>query len=725
MKRPCRPYKKQRWQLLVLPLAASVGLAQAAQTQPTAEELEEIVVQGKDLRGIDLASSATGFDIPLKDTPQSVRVISADLIELAGLRELEDISRLDASVTSGGRSRHARTLDLVFRGFEVDFTAGVLMDGFRLLSRGMPDFSNIERMEIVKGPVSSMYGQASLAGTVNLVAKKPLAEARQGIKLEGGDWDYYRGEFDSTGPLTEDARLRYRVTGALEDSGSFIDVVSSDKRVISPSLAYDFSPDTTVLVQSSLLAENLVSYRGQPMTSEGQLPNVPRSFFFGQDWNHFEREFHWAGATLTHTLPNGWKAGVNTQYNRSRNRSVEATAGYFPVQPDGSTDLSSGASDERLGLNSIEATLSGNFEAFSRQHSFFISVDRYTRDYTFDFRSNFPLTSGAPFNIYAPNYQLVMPEPLNPFAPVNADSFIGTISEWQRNLGVTAQMRLQITDPLSVLLGLRWDDSKLRNGFRSEMFGIDTVDTGMGSSQVVPQVGLVYAITNDLNVYVNYGETFLPQAEMLANGANIGPETGEQIEGGLKGTWLNSRVAYSLVYFDMTRGGLSTGDPANAGFYIPLGEQRSRGVEVEVSGEILPGWSVNLSATALDAEFTEGDYVGLQAPNTARRAVSLFSTYQVQEGALRDFGAGLGVTHKAGIKALGFGDFPQTSLDKVDQYTTVDLRLFYQPQGKPWELYLAAQNLLDEVYYFDSAGFGTRVQPGEPRRVVGGVKLTF
>lgn len=682
----------------------------------SAEELAEVVVRGKDLRGTDIASSATGFDIALKDTPQSVRVISSDLIDLAGLKELEDISRLDASITSGGQSRRGRTLELVFRGFSVDFTAGVLMDGFRLLSRGMPDFSTIERLEIVKGPVSSMYGQASLAGTVNLVAKKPQATPMQSIKLQGGEWNYHRGEFDSTGPLAQDGRLRYRVSAALEESGSFIDVVGSDKRVLSPSFAYDFSESTTLLVQSTLLAESLVTYRGQPMTSTGRLPDVPRSFFFGQEWNHFERDFRWAGATLTHVLANGWQAGFNAQRNRTRIKSQEATAGYFPVAPDGSTDLSSGANAESLDLDSIEATVSGKFEAFAREHSIFVSVDRYTRDYEFNYRSNFPVTTGAPFNIYAPNHYLVAPEPLNPFVPVNADSFIGTIAERQENLGATVQTRLQASDRISILLGVRWDDSEIRSG---------NVNNGLGSSQVVPQVGVVYAITPGLNGYANYGETFLPQSGTEFGGGNIGPETGDQIELGLKGNWLGSRMAYSLAYFDMTRDGLRTGDPVNPGFFIRLGEQRSKGVEAELSGELAPGWDVNLSGTVLDAEFTRGDFAGLRAPNTPRRAISLFSTYQVQSGPLRNYGIGFGMTHKSGIKALGFGDFPQTTLRKVDEYTVADLRLFYQADDNAWEVSLSAQNILDEVYYFDSAGFGTRVQPGEPRRIFAGLKLNF
>ena len=682
----------------------------------SADTLEEVVVHGKDLRGTDIASSATGFDISLKDTPQSVKVISSDLIQLTGLREIEDISRLDSSVTSAGQSRRDRTLELVFRGFNMDFTNGILMDGFRLLSRGMPDFSSVERMEIVKGPVSTMYGQASLAGTVNLISRKPEAAAKHEFRLEGGQWDFYRAEFDSTGAVTQDGRLRYRITGALEENGSFIDVIESDKQVVSPSLAYDLGDNTTLLLQSTLLDEGLTSYRGQPMTSEGTLPDVPRSFFFGQAWNKFERELRWVNGVLTHELPNGWKTGLNAQYNRSRNKGVAATAGYFPVQPDGSTDLASGAYAENFDMHSVEATLSGTFGLFSRRHSFFASLDHYSWKYGFAGRSNFPATSGTLFNIFDPNYNLIPPEPLDPGVPVNDASFQYSWIDRQENTGVTLQTRLQATDRFSVLIGVRLDDSKLTT---------DGVDTGMGSTQTVPQLGLVYAITPDLNAYVNYGETFLPQFGTVFGGASIGPETGKQIEGGLKGTWLSSRVAYSLAYFDMKRDGLSTGDPLHEGFDIPLGEQRSKGVEADLSGEIRRGWDVYLSASWLDPEFVKGDYAGLQAPNTARRALSLFSTWQPQEGPLRHFGVGVGVTHKSGIKALGFGDFPQTRLDGLDQYTVADLRLFYEAEDKRWEIFLAAQNLLDEVYYLDSAGRGDRVQAGEPRRIYGGVRLSL
>lgn len=696
---------------------APAGYQSAPQGENTNVELEEVVVRGKDLRGTGVASSATGFDISLKDTPQSVKVISSDLIDLTGLREIEDISRLDASVSSAGQSRRDRTLELVFRGFNMDFTNGILSDGFRLLSRGMPDFSSIERMEIVKGPVSTMYGQASLAGTINLISKKPLRTAKQGIKLQAGDWDFYRADFDSTGPLAQDGRLRYRLTGALEDSGSFIDHIGSDKQVVSPSFAFDFTAHTTLLVQSSFLKEGLTTYRGQPMTTTREAPDVPRSFFFGQDWNDFERELRWVNGVLTHELANGWQVGLNAQSNHSNVKAVSAQGGYIAVQPDGSTFFLTGAIDEDFKMNSVEATLSGTFELFSRRHSFFVGVDHYSLDYGFASRSNSPGPSTPAFNIYSPNYNLLPPEPMDPRIPVDATSLLSAWLDEQQNTGVTLQTRLQLFDRLSMLLGARMDDSKLTR---------NNIDAGQGSTQVVPQVGLVYTITPDLNVYANYGETFLPQLGTEFGGGNIGPERGKQVEAGLKGNLLGARVAYSLAVFDMTRDGLSAADPLHPGFNIRLGEQRSKGVEVDLSGEIRSGWDVYLSASYLDPEFTEGRFVGLQAPNTAKRALSLFSTYQAQQGPLRNFGVGFGLTHKSGIKALGFrGSAPQSTIDHFDEYTVADLRLFYQSDDDRWELFVSAQNLLDEVYYFDSAGRGDRVQPGEPRRIYGGVKLNF
>ncbi|MBL8267896.1 TonB-dependent siderophore receptor [Steroidobacter sp.] len=684
--------------------------------EPEPEQLEEVIVRGKDLRGVDVASSATGLTVSLRDTPQSVKVISADLIELVGLNEVEDISRLDASVTSGGQSRRDRTLELVIRGFEVDFTNGILMDGFRLLSRGMPDFSNVERMEVVKGPVSSMYGQASLAGTVNLISKKPLAQARHSVKLEGGDWDYGRVDFDSTGPAFGSERLRYRATGAVENRGSFIDRVESDKQVIAPAFAYDFTERTTLLVQSSLLEESLTSYRGQPVTSDGRLVDVPRGFFFGQDWNRFERRMHWLNGVLTHQLANGWQLGLNAQYNRARNQGVAAHAGYFPTLPDGTTTLSSGAYLEDFAMRSMQATLSGTFHAWSREHSVFIGVDRYSWNYGFRARSNFPAPNGEQFNIFSPDYELLPPEPSDPRVPVNADSYLYGLSNRQQNTGVTVQTKLQAAARLSLLMGMRVDDSRLRT---------DGIDTGLGSRQFVPQVGVVYELTPGVNAYVNYGETFLPQPGRQFDGDNVGPERGEQFEAGIKGQWLASRIGYSLAYFDMTRDGLAAEDPEHPGYSVRLGEQRSTGIEFDLSGRLLPGWDVYASAAWLDAKFVQGVYEGLQAANTPRRALSLFSTYQVQDGWWRNVGIGVGVTHKSGIAALGFGAFPQTRLDQVSEYTVVDLRLFYQAESERWEVYASAQNLLDEVYYFDSGGLGTRIQPAEPRRIYGGVKFNF
>jgi iron complex outermembrane receptor protein len=247
-------------------------------------------------------------------------------------------------------------------------------------------------------------------------------------------------------------------------------------------------------------------------------------------------------------------------------------------------------------------------------------------------------------------------------------------------------------------------------------------------SRTVGQAGVTYELSPATNVYVNWGQTYEPSfgrqydaADPAGPGIPLAPEEGDQVEIGLKSSILGGRMSVTFAAFDMERGGISQGDRDHPGFDIPLGTQRSRGVELGASGELSPGWQLFASAAILDAEFVEGEFEGEHAANAPRRALSVFTSYQFRGGPAKGFGAGLGYVHKSGLENLGqvLGHAP-IRFDFGD-INELDLRLFYQAER--WEASLTARNVLDDLYYaptvFNELRFGISVNPG--RTVVAGL----
>jgi iron complex outermembrane receptor protein len=243
--------------------------------------------------------------------------------------------------------------------------------------------------------------------------------------------------------------------------------------------------------------------------------------------------------------------------------------------------------------------------------------------------------------------------------------------------------------------------------------------------QSTHQAGVTYALTPNLNVYVSYGDTFEPQIANLASGEPADPEEGRAYEVGLKGDFGGHRVSYSLALFNMERTNIVEVDRQNPGFDILAGTQRSRGIELDLEGEVLPGWDMYLSAASLDAEFTQGELAGARPANAPKFGLSLFTSYEVQNGSWQGLGIGGGVVHKAGREMndlFSYGGL--TRVGFLDDYTEVDLRVFYTRQR--WQFELAASNVFDEDYYSNAfAQLITGFQVNPPRQFLGSMRYKF
>jgi outer membrane receptor for ferric coprogen and ferric-rhodotorulic acid len=710
---------------IVVRAAAERG---AQQTQV----VDEIVVHGARFHD-DTAGTALKVPLSIKDTPQTVMAITGDVMDFAAIKTFQDVYRVDA--TGGTTHRTDNFTVNYFRGFRQQSNNAVKIDGFRLRADFNLDFASFERLELVKGATSTMYGQNSIAGTLNATSKMPHSEFGGELKLEVGSFDHYRADVDVTGPVTDDGALTYRLVGARLDENSYLDYAGKETTVIAPTLRYEFSPDTSAYVRFNYQKFDLVPQWSAGLQYLGDLdqafatgmdpnllvvPNLPRSHFNGASWNRSEFEAKLLQASLEHRFAGDWTLRFNAQHNQQDLLYSQRNSGY--LQADGVPLFSfAERNDNSFTLDGAEVNVYGDVELFGHTHTLFVGADYSTLKNPLLYSSaNAPTPS-----VFDPTYNTATPRPNGP--EYYSDYFQRRLE--QESLGVTAQAFIRPIDRLTVLIGGRYsrdDNSDHTRSGDATLPGSDTpydrVD--LQTSVWTFQGGVTYALTPNLNLYASYGESFEPQTLLSDVNRFIAPEEGVAREIGLKGM-LSPRFSYSLAVFDMERSNIAQ-SRINTPFSDAIGTQRSRGVEVEFQGTVLAGWELFGSLGWMDAEFIDGEFKGYQPENAPKFGLSMFSSYQFQGGALQGFGVGAGVVHKRGRVAfsadLGLDGRP-VRFDFGD-FTEFDVRVFRNFER--WRLQVAATNLFNEKYYtpaYNGFGFGVHVNPA--RTVTGQALYRF
>jgi iron complex outermembrane receptor protein len=724
--------------------SGSRGSSQSESGGTSAESLEEVVVTGVNFNYNEV-QSASKMPMSIKDTPQSVKVVTLDMLNFASVSNFNEVYKLDAGTyTAQPQDGYSWSF---FRGFKTGFEEAFKVDGFRVLGRVQLDLAPYERMEIVKGSTSTMYGQSSVAGTLNAISKKPMAEFGGSMGLEVGSYGHYRADLDVHGALTADEKLTYRFVGAYLDEDSFVDYAYRKQIVVAPSLKYEFSPATSVLLQVNYQNFDYLPLEGYPPQFQGgdpgdlsnyRYPDVPRSRFGGVPWANADREAIFSRIMLEHSFANDWMLRSNLQYSNikglvKRNRLQGADeAGVSPmyIYFDDSSDP----------VYSAEVNLFGDVELFGRKHTLFFGAD--FADLETETKGGYAYLPGdvLGFNILDPDYSLIPAVGgYGDFAPGGlyndlASSGGGYAYFWggtykSQRMGATAQALLHPTDKLSLLLGTRYSRSteETNQGVVPDWDTLNPYTKSPNTNHWTFQTGATYAITPAVNVYATYGETFEPRIAFAfdpgsVTGRDLGPEEGETYEVGFKGELFERKFSWSVDYFQTARTNVVEPDPDNPQFMIELGEQRGKGVELDFQGELVPGWDVYSSVVSMENDFTEGNLAGVPSPFNTKFGVSFFTSYELQGGALRGLGFGGGVVHKQREDYfVGQLAYP----DLFGDYTEVDLRVFYA--SGPWRYQVTATNIFNEKYFstFQQQWLGCCQFVNPPRQVFGSITRKF
>ena len=680
-------------------------------TAQTPDEEIEIIATGEaeeeeDNYQVNNATTATRTDTPLKDIPQSIQVVPEQVIEDQQANTLEDVLR-NISGVSAGDSFGNTTERFVIRGFAQDTT---LVDGFRqgAFGQGFPSLERLERVEVLKGPASILYGNLEPGGVINLVTKKPLAEQFVENSIELGSFALFQYNLDFSDAIDSEKSLLYRFNANVEYSDGFRDFEQDLTRLsLAPTISWQIGDNTDLLIDFSYLNEDRPFDRGIVAIGD-DVADIPYDRIFQQPDDNYELEQITASYQLEHRFNEKWKL-------RNSFRLVSADTSDFRLDSwfiDDSGELERlFRSNENINENySLQTNVVGEFATGKVTHQLLFGVDL---DRATSVGQQAALPDDPPFFI---NIFTQEADPVPDLEPEDLTFLVRDENTRADLIGIYLQDLISLGEKFKILVGGRFDiyDQKT----------IDfTEDTTVKQSQeeFSPRVGLVYQPIEPISLYASYSTSFNPDPfnSTTVDGEIIEPSTGTQYEIGVKGEFFDGNLTATLAFYQIDLENVATTNPDNFDFSIAAGEVSSRGVELDVTGEILPGWKIIASYAYTDAEITESNDFpeGNKLENVPENSASLWTTYQFQQGTLQGLGFGAGIFFVGDRQ----GDLDNTVT--LPSYVRTDAAIFYRQDN--WQANLNFQNLFDVDYIASSEGFREYLRPGDPFTVVGSFSVQF
>jgi len=662
---------------------------------------EEIVVTGEGQEGyrVDTSSTVLRTNTPLRDTPQSIQVIPQQVLQ-DQRADVVTALRNAPSVRNAAPSNFTAPRILV-RGF----FSSTALDGFvNRVFNGVganigPDLTGIDRIEVIQGPSAVLFGSLSPGGTVNYVTKQPLRDPYYFAEATFGSYSFYRGELDISGPIDSEKKVLYRLNTSYRSQGSFLEGSDLRNLVVAPVISATFGENTTLSIES--VYKNISNERVQlGLPAVGTvLPNpngkIPRDRNVNEGFED-NTQFR-ITASLDHRFSEAWSFNTRFRYDALNVDGLSVVPGALGADnrtlPRSATEFVEEYREYRSQTNVV-----GKFRTGSIKHEVLFGLDLGRNTYNPTFRSR----SGVPsVDVFNPDYGRPLGTPGEPFkTEIVTDE-----------LGILLQDQIILADNLRLLLTGRFDAFTQTGDFDSP----SPVQSGDAFS---PRVGIVYQPIPPISLYANFAQSFEPTIGLSATDTPFQPSRGTQFEIGVKAD-INPRLTTTLALYDITLTNVLTPDPADPNFSVQTGEQNSRGIELSIAGEILPGWNIFAGYAYNDSRITESNNpaeVGKRFQRTTPHTASLWTTYELQSGSLEGLGFGLGLFY-VGERA---GDNVNTF--ELPSYLTTDLALFYKRDRL--RIALNFKNLFD-VTYFDGAFSRNRVSYGEPFTVQGTISWTF
>ncbi|WP_164928491.1 TonB-dependent siderophore receptor [Gloeobacter violaceus] len=668
-------------------------------------ELDEVTVVGRYLRKD--ATTATKTDTPLIDIPQSIQVVPRQLLEDQKIIQFNDALKTVSGVFNANPT-FASFSTFNVRGFN---TNNIYRNGFRdgVNSLAGFDVASIERIEVLKGPGSVLYGQGELSGIINVETKRPQPKAAYAATFDAGNYGLFRSSLDFTGPLTADKALSYRLNAVYQNSKSFLDFFQAERWLVAPAFTWRIGSNTTLDIDGEFYNARQPSTFGLPAVGT-VLPNpngkISTGRFVGEPLlDNYGSSAYRFSYRLEHRFSPNWS--LRHGFSSSHQRLLFTQTVPVELFPDGrtllrvitGTTVPDGYTFWR-DSNIVDTYLIGNFRTGPVEHKLVFGFDA---SWFYNATRQFNGALIAPLDLFNPVYS-----PTRGPTILEANSFNSPSS-----YGIYIQDQLSFSENLKLLLGLRYDNATQRTADL-----LTATRTSEDFDAFSPRVGLVWRPILPLALYGSFSRSFLPTLGTNQAGLPFVPERGEQFEAGLKADLLEGKLFTTLAYFDLTRQNVLTPDPSNPFFSLQTGEQNSRGVEFDLTGEPVPGWNLTAAYAYIDARITRDTQfaVGNRLGAVPHHSASLWSTYQLQEGSLKGLGFGLGLFY-VGERT---GDLANTFT--LPGYLRTDAGVYYRADNVRYAFNF--RNLFN-VEYYESAGSALDVIVGTPFTVIGSVSVEF
>ncbi|WP_409568457.1 TonB-dependent siderophore receptor [Methylobacterium sp. J-072] len=647
-------------------------------TGPAVERADGPVVGYRATR----SATATRTDTPLRDTPQSVQVVPREvLVDQQDIR-LSDALQNVSSVQPGGTIQ-GRSDTFIIRGFRTQTYAidGVLLNQAGTFSTVTRDLADVERIEVLKGPASVLYGRGDPGGLINIVSRQPTLVPSGDINLQAGSFGFRRVQGSVSSAIEGVEGLAGRVSFAGQSDPTFRNFGGRDnsRTFVAPAFTWNPSPDTRVSFLGEFTRldtqydEGLVALNGRV-----PLDNIAR--YYGEPFSRYNGTANFGLLKVEHDLNenitlrevlNAQWGGFNFLATRatgfaSRNTLVtrRETAGYSTYATvDSQTEVV--AKFDLLGFR--HTVLAGVEYSNGYRHSYTTQSTNY------------------------PSVSFLNPVPGSALVGLQFQSDLKQKNELN---GLYVQDQIDLGLGLQLLVGVRYDTGT--QYYFNRVPTSRTMPPDQQLSGTSPRVGLVYRPVEPLTLYASYATSFKPQIDNVLNATNPPPETGELYEIGSR-LDLTPDLTLSAAAFRIIRNNVSATDPVNTGFSVITGQQRSEGVEADLAGQILPGWKVIGAVSFLDARITKDTTfaVGNRLVGAPAFSGSIWSTYQFQEGFLLGWNVGAGITYVgrrtgdlnnsytvggyARLDAAVFYDFNEHARFSINLRNLTDRRYIEQP----------------------------------------------
>ena len=650
----------------------------------------------KNAYSVQRSLTATKTDTALLDVPQSISVVTRELINDQSMQSIGDVTRYvpGAGIAQGEGNRDTPVL----RGNST--TADFFLDGVRDDVQYFRDLYNVDRVEVLKGPNAMIFGRGGSGGLVNRVTKQADRKERREITLQTGSWEQFRATADFGGKLG--GKAAYRVSALFEDSGSYRDEVTLRRRGVNPTLAYRISPATTLHLGYEYFHDERVADRGVSSFQNRPLATDAATFFGDPAQSTSRADVHTAFAIVDHrfgqnlTLRNHTRFGTYDKfYQNVYPGTVNAAGTSVAIQA-----YSTGTQRDNL-FNQTD--LVWNVESGPVRHQILAGLElgRQVTD-------NLRLTGY--FDTVNPGTSTVLVPLANPRTALPL-SFRASASDADnhgtaRNVAVYLQDQAQVLPRLLAIVGARLD--RFEVDFRNNRTGATLQST---DEVVSPRAGLVFKPAPELSLYASYSMSFAPRAgeqlsSLSATNRSLDPEEFRNYELGAK--WdARPDLAFSAAIYRLDRTNVAVTDPSDPSRSVLVDGQRARGVELGATGRLSRNWSLAGGYAYQDGRIlaTQSATIraGARLAQLPRHTFSLWNRFEFN----RTWGAGIGVIYRDEIYAS------TDNTVKIPGFTRIDAAIFHR-FNEHLRAQVNVENVLDR-HYFASAHSNTNITPGSPR----------